>query len=112
MRKKYIYSLAGILLIASLATANQNKGPERLELDGGKKGIVYVPHRSHQERLNDCNVCHDIFPKKAGVIKALKAEGKLKNKFVMSKLCIKCHKLEKKAGRPYGPVKCSKCHHK
>ena len=39
-----------------------------------------------------------------------KTKKKLEKKHVMNKLCIKCHKAEKKAGKPYGPTTCSKCH--
>ena len=46
----------------------------------------------------------------AGSIKALKAEGKLKKKHVMNKLCTKCHKQKKKAGQKSGPTTCKKCH--
>ena len=28
----------------------------------------------------------------------------------MNKICIKCHKLKKKAGEKAGPTKCSQCH--
>jgi hypothetical protein len=40
----------------------------------------------------------------------MKAQGKLKPKHVMNKMCIKCHRAEKKAGNPSGPLTCSKCH--
>ena len=31
-------------------------------------------------------------------------------KKVMNLQCIKCHKAEKQAGRPHGPVTCNSCH--
>ncbi len=110
MKSGLVFLVVGILLFSSLARANENKGPETIVLDGGKKGKVPLPHLDHQNRLKDCNICHKVFPQKMGSIKSLKAEKKLKNKFVMTKLCIKCHRAEKKAKRPSGPVKCSKCH--
>lgn len=87
------------------------KGAEKLELNGGFKGKVPFPHHQHQ-KISDCTKCHSIFPKEAGVIDKKKADGSLKKKQVMNKLCIKCHKAEKNAGKPYGPISCSKCHTK
>ncbi len=109
---------AGLLLLVamligvavSLSAAEQNKGPVVIELDGGTKGKIAFPHRRHQDRLDNCQKCHAVFPQQSGAIKQLKASGKLKKKYVMRKLCIKCHKTEKKAGRKAGPTSCAKCH--
>ncbi len=109
---------AGVLLIAAMAvglavslpSAGQNKGPATIELDGGKRGKVVFPHRRHQQNLDDCQRCHAVFPQEPGAIDQLKARGELKKKYVMNKLCVKCHKAEKKAGRKGGPTKCAKCH--
>ncbi len=108
----------GLLLIAAMAVglsvsfsvAEQNKGPATIELDGGRKGKIDFPHRRHQNRLGDCQRCHSLFPKQIGVIKQLKEQGELGKKDVMNKLCLKCHKAEKRAGRKAGPTNCSKCH--
>jgi hypothetical protein len=100
--------LAGVMAASTMAT--QNKGAENIELEGGKRGKVPFPHRQHQAQLEDCKICHSVFPQKAGSIKALKAEGKLKKKHVMNKLCTKCHKQKKKAGQKSGPTTCKKCH--
>ena len=43
-------------------------------------------------------------------IAELKAQGKLKKKHVMNKLCTKCHKETQKTGEKSGPTTCSKCH--
>ena len=94
----------------AFSVENEKKGAANIEIDGGKKGKVPFPHRQHQERLVDCKICHSVFPQKPGSIKKLKAQGELKKKYVMNKLCTKCHKNEKKAGRKSGPTKCSKCH--
>lgn len=110
--------LAGLLLMAamlvvpavSFSTADQNKGSKTIELDGGTKGKVDFPHRRHQDKLDDCQRCHSVFPQEPGAINQLKARGDLKKKYVMNKLCVKCHKIEKKAGRKAGPTTCSKCH--
>jgi hypothetical protein len=100
--------IAGSTIAVSLATENQ--GAENIELEGSKRGKVPFPHRRHQKNLADCQICHSIFPQEPGAIQKLKAQGKLKKKYVMNKLCTKCHKKMKKAGLPSGPTKCKKCH--
>ncbi len=107
-----LISIAVVIAGSSVAfsVVNQNKGAASIEIDAGKKGKVPFPHRQHQERLVDCKICHSVFPQKPGSIKELKAQGKLKKKYVMNKLCTKCHKEKKRAGLKAGPTACSKCH--
>ena len=107
-----LISVAAIVIASSVAFSDndQNKGAESIEIDGGTRGKVPFPHRQHQERIVDCKTCHSVFPQKSGSIEELKAQGKLKKKHVMNKLCTKCHKAKKKAGQKSGPTKCSKCH--
>ena len=100
--------IAGSSIAVSLATEDQ--GAENIVLDGGKRGKVTFPHRQHQKNLGDCQICHSVFPQESGVIQKLKAQGTLKKKHVMNKLCTKCHKEKKKAGQPSGPTTCTKCH--
>ena len=87
-----------------------NKGAPQIDLDGGSRGTVPFPHQKHQNTLGDCNACHQLFPQSAGAIAGLKGEGRLADKQVMNKLCIKCHRAEKAAGKPSGPTTCNKCH--
>ncbi len=101
-----------ILFIFTAITVAANRGPGTIDIYGGSKGKVPFPHAQHQDRLKDCNVCHKVFPQEKEAIKKMKAKGTLKPKKVMNLQCIKCHKAEKKAGNPYGPVKCSTCHKK
>jgi hypothetical protein len=89
-----------------------NKGPEKLVIEAGSKGNITLPHREHQQNLRDCKICHTFFPKKAGSITVMKADGKLKKKQVMNKLCLNCHRKLKKAGKDAGPTSCSGCHKK
>ena len=112
MRSKIIVLLVilGMVFAAALAVANQNMGAEDITLDGGTKGKVPFSHRKHQDNLKDCNICHDTFPQSLGAIDDYKAQGKLKKKQVMNKLCTKCHKAEKKAGKAAGPTTCKTCH--
>ena len=113
MKAKIIGVIIGVVFLTSaIAAAVQNQGAKDIKLDGGNRGIVPFPHHLHQNVMNDCNACHSIFPKTAGIIKDLKHQGKLKKKQVMNKTCIKCHKAKKKAGVKAGPIKCSECHAK
>ena len=102
--------MIGLLVIAAVSMAVENKGAQDITLAGGKSGEVPFPHHRHQDVLVDCNTCHSVFPQKAGIIEAHKAEGKLKKKQVMNKLCTKCHKENKRAGKKGGPVTCKTCH--
>jgi hypothetical protein len=107
-----LISIAAIVIGSSAALSgnDQNKGAASFEIDGGTRGMVPFPHHQHQENLGDCTICHSVFPQKRGSIEELKAQGKLNKKYVMNKLCTKCHKEAKKAGRKSGPTTCSKCH--
>ena len=105
--------VGGIILsvfISTIGLAVENKGAEKIQIDGGSKGKISFKHRKHQDRLGDCNVCHTMFPQEPQSLTRLKKNGQLKRKYIMNKLCIKCHKAEKKAGNKAGPTKCSKCH--
>ena len=107
--------LAALLVFAAVSIAlssapAQNKGAAEIKLPGGKRGPVPFPHHRHQDTLKDCQICHSLFPQKAGIIEELKAAGTLKKKQVMNKQCTKCHKEKKKAGIKTGPTTCAKCH--
>jgi hypothetical protein len=115
MKIKLIVVLASVAAAIAFSTiaasmTSQNKGAASMNLEGGKRGNVPFPHHQHQENLGDCNICHSVFPQKAGSIADLQAEGKIKKKYVMNKLCTKCHKERKKAGEKSGPTTCKKCH--
>ncbi len=111
MKAKITGAIIGIVfLTCAIAAAVQNEGAKNIKLDGGKKGDIDFPHHLHQNTIGDCNACHSVFPKTAGIIKDLKEQKKLKKKQVMKKTCIKCHKEKKNAGEKAGPTKCSQCH--
>jgi hypothetical protein len=99
-----------ILFATGLTPAVENKGADQMELYGGRSGKVPFPHHQHQTVLEDCAICHEVFPQEKGAIEKLKAEGKLKRKQVMNKLCTACHKQKKRAGEKTGPVSCKDCH--
>lgn len=112
MKKLILSILCWGLLAMFMVPANaiENTGAETMVLPGGPRGDVSFPHRQHQNALTDCNACHTLFPQVSGSIAALKSEGKLDNKQVMNKLCIKCHRAKRKAGEPAGPTSCKTCH--
>jgi hypothetical protein len=111
---KYRWAIAIVLvsIIFLGAAAVQNKGAAQITIEAGERGAVPFPHHLHQDKLEDCNICHSYFPQEPRAIEQLKEDGKLARKQVMNKLCVKCHKAEKRAGNKAGPVTCSKCHHK
>ena len=104
--------IIGLIVASSVAISggNQDKGPAEIKLAGGTRGKVAFPHHRHQEVLGDCDICHSVFEQKVGIIEELKSQGKLKKKYVMNKLCTKCHKEKKKAGLKSGPTTCTQCH--
>ncbi len=111
MKIKTVLTVLLILcFVGSAAVAIQNEGSKEIKLDGGKKGAVSFPHHMHQNTIEDCNVCHSLFPKSKGAIKESIAKKKLKKKQIMKKTCLKCHRANKKAGEAHGPTKCSSCH--
>ncbi len=77
VKKKLIFLLilSGILLYTAISGSGdiaENKGAEIILLSGGKMRDVHFPHTRHQDALGDCNICHDLFPKKLGGIEELK----------------------------------------
>jgi hypothetical protein len=101
---------AAVLGLSAAMAATANRGPDKIDIFGGQSGNVSFPHAQHQDRIKDCNVCHSVFPQETEAIKKMKEKGELKPKKVMNLQCIKCHKQEKKAGKPHGPVTCKTCH--
>ena len=115
MKIKFLVALVPAVVVVAVSTfalsgGNIDKGAKDIVIEGGKRGNVPFPHHSHQENLGDCEICHSVFPQKTGSIDDLKAQGKLKKKYVMNKLCTKCHKEKKKAGQKSGPTTCKTCH--
>jgi len=93
--------LASILLIIGLPLAilavetPPNAGPEIINLNMGKKTLVFE-HKKHQlYTKNECFHCHK------------PQEWKIKkwDKEVAHEICIACHDLYDK-----GPVECKGCH--
>jgi hypothetical protein len=110
-RNSILGILVAILIVglAAMVTA-ADKGPANIDIYGGSSGNVPFPHLQHQDRIQDCNVCHAVFGQETDAIKKMKTQGVIKPKKVMNLQCIKCHKDEKRAGRPSGPLTCKTCH--
>ena len=90
---------------------NAEKGAKIIVIEKGRMPQVTFPHHKHQEALeNNCNACHDLFPKQPGIIKQLIIQKTLRNQQVMNGKCIRCHKEKKAAGEKAGPTKCTQCH--
>ena len=111
MRQAAIASVVILaVLLGAAFIAAEDRGRAEFSVFGGSRGEVPFTHRQHQEKLNDCNICHDYFPQQKDAIKSMKEKGELEKKLVMNKLCTKCHKAEKAAGNKTGPITCSQCH--
>ncbi|MCK5695452.1 MAG: cytochrome c3 family protein [Desulfobacula sp.] len=104
-----LFCLVSLVLSAAIVFAH-GQGREEISLHGGKMGDITFPHHMHHGVVNDCMVCHKDFPMEPGALQTSKKAGTLKKKQVMNKTCLKCHRDRKKAGKAYGPVKCSGCH--
>ena len=111
MTKRTAFIVILFCLLASVVTVvSAENGAESMLLNGGKRGKIPFPHRTHQDVLKDCKKCHDLFPQEPGVIDRLKKTGGLKKKRVMNTRCVKCHKAMKKTGNKAGPTTCKNCH--
>ncbi|MCJ7686209.1 MAG: cytochrome c family protein [Desulfobacteraceae bacterium] len=109
--KLFLTIMSGMFLVTSIAISDQNKGAATIVLQGGSSGNVSFPHHRHQNALDDCNLCHGMFPQNPGSIERLKVEGKLKKKEVMEK-CRTCHREKADKGERAGPTRCRGCHQK
>jgi len=110
LKIKWVASMVLGIFIAASGLAVENKGAQEIQIESGSKGTILFPHRTHQNKLENCNICHTLFPQEPRSLTRLKETGQLRPKEVMNKLCVSCHKAEKKAGNKTGPTTCSKCH--
>ncbi|MBU3947656.1 MAG: cytochrome c family protein [Proteobacteria bacterium] len=112
--KNSIIVLLLLLTVIGLNTAycaDEKVIKEFVEISGGEKGNITFPHEKHQKTLKDCMICHNLFPKKTGVIAEMITDGKLQKKQVMNH-CLACHREMKKTGEKTGPTSCFQCHNK
>ena len=87
-----------------------DRGAPEITIPAAPMPAVAFPHKTHQDILKKCQLCHDMFPQKPGIISAMKADKQLARKEVMNDKCLACHKKRIKAGKPAGPVQCKGCH--
>lgn len=50
-----------------MGAAIEDRGAEIILIYGGKSRDVHFPHYKHQIALDNCDICHNLFPKKLGV---------------------------------------------
>jgi hypothetical protein len=108
--QKILIILGLIFYVGIFCAGAQDTGKENMVLNGGKQGKVNFAHHRHQTIAGECDVCHSAFPSTPDALEQSKADGTLKPKQVMNKICLKCHRDLKKAGEKFGPVTCSGCH--
>lgn len=111
LKKAIVVGVSVLSLVVVGHAFAENMGAESMVLKGGKMGDVNFPHKLHQDKLGDCEVCHSLFPKEAGAIEKGIAAGSLKKKQVMD-TCKACHKKTKDEGKEAGPTSCKGCHKK
>jgi len=104
--------LIGSGLVVEAPASEPPKGAERIVIPGGVTGDVAFPHLSHQQNLENCDICHSLYPEEADVIDRFKEQGKLKPKAVMNQQCTACHREKKRSGLKAGPTTCKGCHRK
>ncbi|MFO7838584.1 MAG: cytochrome c3 family protein [Desulfosalsimonadaceae bacterium] len=107
-----VVACLGLLLPAFSAGQKKEagRGAEMIQLEAGRQPQVLFPHHLHQQKTNNCSVCHQSFPQKRGAINALQEKGELAKQEVMNEICLACHRAKMQAGEPGGPLSCSKCH--
>jgi len=107
--KSIVSVLFTVLCVAAIGFAEQKRGASNIMIEAGGFRDVVFPHQAHQEVIEECNACHDLFPKSPRAIADLKSAGTLEKKQVMDQ-CRKCHREMKEAGAKTGPLQCGGCH--
>ncbi len=103
--------LVSIVCSAAVLAVELNQSVDEMVLKGGRFGNVPFGHKTHHAAINDCTMCHDLFPKARGSIARLKSEGRLYRRQVMNQ-CTSCHFDRAKKGKKTGPTRCGGCHRK
>lgn len=106
----HIAIIVAVVVLFAAAAPAVDRGAAEIGISGGSQGKVPFPHARHQDQLDDCKICHQHFPQETAAIEKMKAQDRLKPKQVMNGLCIACHRQDKQAGKPHGPLTCSTCH--
>ncbi|BBO91185.1 cytochrome c3 family protein [Desulfosarcina ovata] len=59
--KRILLGIALLMAVVGAFTATgtaANRGPAEIDIFGGSRGKVPFPHARHQDRIGDCDVCH------------------------------------------------------
>jgi len=114
MRNTLMWLIVGIFCFTGFLYAHETTAENGADVIIFKKirmNPVKFPHHLHQKALeNNCNACHDLFPKQPGIIRKLIHEKKLQHQQVMNSKCLACHKSKAAEGKKAGPTKCTECH--
>ena len=114
MKRILLCLLVGIFCFAGSLQAQEatdQNGADIVIFEKIKMNPVTFPHHLHHKVLvNNCNACHDLFPKQPGIIRELISQKKLQHQQVMNIKCIACHESNIAEGKKSGPVKCTECH--
>lgn len=98
-----------LIILCTFVYSEMETGEAVMELPSGKRKSVIFPHKTHQETLDDCAICHKLFPMEKSAIRSLIKKGALKKKIVMNQ-CKGCHKALAKEKKNTGPTSCKACH--
>jgi hypothetical protein len=107
--KKLVTGIMALFVAVVISTAVSAASKDSYEFKGGSFGKVAFSHKIHQEKLNDCKVCHhkDEPGKEVGCVGCHTKESKVNTKAAFHDSCIKCHKEKSQ-----GPKGCKDCHKK
>ena len=100
------------VLVGNMAFSDQVKSIKAvIELGAGDKGDVTFPHEKHRKSIEDCMICHKMYPQKLESISGEMKAGKIQKKQVMTS-CLSCHRSMKAENKKTGPTSCNECHKK
>lgn len=100
------------VLVGNMAFSDQAKTIKAvIELVAGDKGDVTFPHEKHRKAIEDCMICHKMYPQKPESISGEMKAGRIQKKQVMTS-CLSCHRSMKAENKKTGPTSCNECHKK
>lgn len=114
MNKKTVAALIALLVLV-VFTAAMYDAPEKITLEGKKKGAVEFTHKKHADAIGNCVECHHNLPDgKENPTKACRSchddSHKVKTMKAFHNNCLGCHKTLAKEGNEAVPTKCNGCH--
>ena len=76
-RKKFCLMVIAMIAAISIAALG-SAGEGLMMLEGGKLGDTPFPHKENQDRIKDCNACHNLIPQEKGITQKLIKMNKIK----------------------------------